>query len=78
MMRRSPSTTSVNLSSAFMLSFVRAFSTALVAVATMWACAFEPEVAAWVSSAESTSATSTWEYQTSRFDIVAICRIDSR
>ena len=38
MMPRSPSTTWVSLSSAFMESFVRAFSTSFVAVAAMRAC----------------------------------------
>jgi len=76
MMRRSPSTTCVNLSRAFMLSLVRAFSTSFVAVAAICACAFEPD--AWDSSNVTTSATSTWKYQTSRFDMVAIWRIDSR
>ncbi len=78
MMTRSPSTTWVSLSSAFMLSLVRALSMTFVTLAAMRASTFEPDVAAWDSSPASTSATSTWEYHTSRFDMVAIWRIDSR
>ena len=78
MMRRSPSTTWVNLSSARWLSLVCALATSLVAVAAICACFFEPEVAAWDSSDATTSDASTWKYQTSRFDMVAIWRIDSR
>ena len=80
MMRRSPSTTCGQLverphgcpSSA-------PSPRALVAVAAMWACVFEPEVGAPGTPATRRAFdTSTWEYQTSRFDIVAIWRIDSR
>ena len=46
MMRRSTVDDVVNLSSAFMLSFVRALAIALVAVITMCDSAFDPEEAA--------------------------------
>ena len=78
MMRRWPSTTVVSLSSAFMLSLVRALAIALVAVAAMCDCAFDPEAPALACRSAMTSDTSTWKYQTSRFDMVAICCIDSR
>ena len=50
----------------------------LVAVAAIRACFLEPEVAAWASNDATTSEASTWEYQTSKFDSVAIWRIASR
>ncbi len=78
MMRRSPSTTVVNLSRAFRLSLVRALAIALVAVAAMCDSTFDPEAAAWACRSATTADTSTWKYQTSRFERLAICRIDSR
>ena len=78
MKRRSPSTTVVNLSSAFIVSLVRALATTLLAVAAMRASALEPVVAACACSSWSTFSMSTWEYQTSRLLIPAISRMASR
>ena len=77
-MTRSPSTTVVNLSTAFIESFVRALAASLEAVAAMWASAFDPVAAACVSSRWMTSSTSTCEYQTSRLVMRAMARIVSR
>ena len=78
MMRRSPSTTVVNLSRAFMLSLVRAFATALVAVAAMRDCTFDPDAAAWDSNAATTSDTSRGSTRPRGSTWSAIWRIDSR
>ena len=78
MKRRSPSTTVHSLSTAFIVSLVRALATTLPAVAAMRASAFEPVVVACACISWSTFSMSMWEYQTSRVLIPAISRIASR
>ena len=78
MMLRWPSTTWVSLSSAFMLSLVRALVTALSTVLAMrWASlALALPACAW--STASSGLHLDGEYQTSRFDMAASWRISSR
>ena len=61
-----------------MESLVWAFDVSFEAVAAMRACALEPVAAARCSSRATMPSISTRLYQTSRFDMAAICRIASR